>query len=211
MSKQKFPTGDGLMAHATDVKEGDEAEKLTEPVDDSEREELSPAEEVTEEIRQVAKELDLTPDEISMIQRLRAGKDVEAASGGELKIDEDGFVQTVEQQKIYGPFRDYMLVTTPHGNFGLPAAHIMWFEPKRVWNHKHRYFEVLPKPVYKQVKVREIRTRPLITENGVDMEVQRALLEIREQRARAEEQMQAAGLAVLQSEDREPADYEVPA
>lgn len=155
-----------------------------------------------EQLAQAAELLGLSEQELEMVSRLRGGEELQPASAdGGVRYDEDGFAVTMDDQRIYGPFRDYTMTTTIHGNYGIPAGKIMWFEDERVFNHKEKVWEIRPMPKYETVKIRDIRTMPLILEGGViNREVETALLDYRDRRAQIEKRMAVAGVEVLVSD-----------
>jgi hypothetical protein len=155
-----------------------------------------------EQLAQAAELLGLSEQELEMIRRLRGGEEVQPVNeAGGVRYDEDGYAVTMDQQKIYGPFRDYTMTTTIHGNYGIPAGQIMWFEDERVFNHKEKVWEIRPMPKYETVKIRDIRTQPLVLEGGkINREVELALLEYRDRRAEIEKRMAVAGVEVLVSD-----------
>lgn len=54
-------------------------------------------------------------------------------------------------EMTYGPFTDYQLVTTDHGVYGLRQGHIMWLEPRMVYDPKEQREVEIMMPVYEEV------------------------------------------------------------
>ena len=110
-------------------------------------------------------------------------------------------VVPVTQLAAWGPFADYTLVTTEHGNFGVPAGQILTFVLEKTWMNKNNRFEIMPMPNYELVWIDDLRSRPVILEDGIDLEAQRTQTALRQERQAAQTEADAAatqrGEAVL--------------
>ena len=110
-------------------------------------------------------------------------------------------VVPVSQPVQWGPYPDYTLVTTEHGNFGVPAGQILTFILEKTWMNKNNRFEIMPMPNYELVWIDDPRSRPVILEDGIDLEADRIQTALRQERQAAQTEADAAatqrGEAVL--------------
>lgn len=71
----------------------------------------------------------------------------------------------------YGPFADYTIQTTPHGQFGLPAGHRMTFEAGQVYLKKLDRTVEMMVPVYEKVPINDPRLKPITERTDEDRQM----------------------------------------
>ena len=70
------------------------------------------------------------------------------------------WMDPIDAQSRYGPYRDYVLITTPYGEYAVEPGHVMHFEQREWFNPKEGRTEVRWFPVYTKVNVRDPRQEP---------------------------------------------------
>ncbi len=61
----------------------------------------------------------------------------------------------------WGPYDDYVLVTTPYGQFGIPKGEILWFEETQTFSRRAGTMVTIHEPRYRSAKTgltRDART-----------------------------------------------------
>lgn len=61
----------------------------------------------------------------------------------------------------WGPYDDYVLVTTPYGQFGVPKGEILWFEEAQTFSRRSGTMITIHEPRYRSAKTgltRDART-----------------------------------------------------
>ncbi len=61
----------------------------------------------------------------------------------------------------WGPYPDYVIVTTPYGDYGLPRSQILRFTFIQKLNKETSMLEDYPVPHYEKVLIKDERTEPL--------------------------------------------------
>ncbi len=73
---------------------------------------------------------------------------------------EAGFVASVDSQIQWGPFKDYEVIATQYGEFGVPRSTIMRLTTQVVWDPKEQRHVNAVLPVYEEVRIKDPRTDP---------------------------------------------------
>lgn len=69
-------------------------------------------------------------------------------------------VEAKPQLQEWGPYADYLIVSTPHGDFGLEPQHIMRLELQESYNPKTHSTVQAMLPVYEKVHIDDDRLKP---------------------------------------------------
>ena len=76
----------------------------------------------------------------------------------------------------WGPYADYVIVTTPYGNYAVEPGYVMTFVPHRYFNNRERREMITHLPVYTNIKTGRTRDQdmglaPSIPDVNVEMSI----------------------------------------
>lgn len=105
------------------------------------------------------------------LQRLRAGPvaelvEMEAAEPPAPPPDSgDGtmpVMEAVDDREFWGPYKDFKIIATGQGEFGVPRSHMMRLGVEKRWDPKEGLFVEVIVPNFQEVRIVDPRTDPVI-------------------------------------------------